>query len=172
MKIFPFLGTVSILAVLAATAPALRAQAIRCAPPPELGQWEIISPGNTNITRLTITLEGPFCQWPWQEDRYYGPRRYVEPVGRCALFFECSWGSMGAGIAYRPPYGTERPGDREGRPASIFAAFDRGFARIYLYIDMSVEEKGLLSVLVYTDFPDGGPPDTVEQLKFRWLTGP
>ena len=33
------------------------------------------------------------------------------------------------------------------------------------------QDFAVLDVRVYTDYPNAGPPDTVERLKFRWIAG-
>ncbi len=185
-KALRFAATTLALAVLG-TSVAPPADAY-CSPVQEEGRWGNLSEDSTEITEIQISYSNsctaPHGKW----ERYDGPAWYVAVTGKCGDE-PCEWGRTGAEQTNRKPHylPLETP---EGMPAPkqtreigvypIFAPFNRRGTQKFLFISMSPEgfagradsEKDLLAVRLYTDYPEPGPPDTVEELKFRRLSLP
>lgn len=146
-----------------------------CEEPLELGEWVNSSPDTSDLVRLKLSQ--PFyCGGLGRgtgadgEEPFYGPYWYVEAFGKCSGR-ECRWGRVGAAVLPNERYGYYDSYSGRAWLFPLFASFNVGEARSYLYIHASPREQGVLNVRVFTDYPDGGPPDLVEQLRFHRLDG-
>jgi len=99
-------------------------------------------PNTRSLTRVNLRF---VCQDQILNGALYppGPAWYVEVFGAC-LPKDCEWGEVGA-------WRTESD--------HVYATFEQGFARRYVYARMSQYQPGRLWVYIYTDFTDPTRPD-------------
>jgi hypothetical protein len=125
-----------LLALLGSLLPAERGHA-SCLEPREVGQW-------TNVardTRSVVSIDLRFiCQDHILNGAPYppGPEWYVHAVGRCEPV-DCDWHEVGA---------------QRLATTHIYAVFEQGTARRYVYLRLSQSQPDLLWAWVYTDFKD------------------
>lgn len=131
------LATAFVLAtVLPAPAAAL------CAEQEEDGSWVNTDPDTRSITRVQLRF---VCQDVILNGEPHppGPPWYAHLYGKCHPT-DCDWGEVGA---------------RRLGTGHIYATYDHGFAKRYVYAKMSMYRPGQLWVWVWTDFTDPGRPD-------------
>ncbi|MEK0082299.1 hypothetical protein [Benzoatithermus flavus] len=134
-----FLGALALLAVLVSLPGTSQAL---CILPQEQGNWINADPQTNSITRIQLRF---VCQdvilngQPWPP----GPPWYVHVYGRCHPT-DCDWGEVGA---------------QRLNSGFIYAFYDQGFARRYVYAKMSAYRPGQLWVYIWTDFVDPSRPD-------------
>lgn len=95
----------------------------------------------THDTKSVVSLDLRFiCQDRILNGAPYppGPDWYVHAVGRCDPV-DCDWHEVGA---------------RRLSSTHIFAVFDQGNARRYVYLRLSQSQPDLLWAWIYTDFKD------------------
>lgn len=121
-----------------------------CSVPPEVGEWVNTDPNTRSITRIKVRF---VCQDQVLNGELYppGPPYYVHLFGKCHPS-DCNWGEVGA---TRIPAG------------HIYAFYDQGFAKRYVYAKMSMYRRGQLWVYTYTDFVDPNRKDYAVQNWFR-----
>jgi hypothetical protein len=113
-----------------------------CAQPEEEGNWENTDPNTRSLTRIQLRF---VCQDQILNGEPYppGPPWYVHVFGKCHPT-DCDWGEVGA---------------QRLSSGHIFAFYDQGFARRYVYARMSQYRPGQLWVYTWTDFTDPSRPD-------------
>jgi len=113
-----------------------------CVQPPEEGNWVNTDPNTRGITRIQLRF---VCQDQILNGEPYppGPPWYVHLYGKCHPT-DCDWGEVGA---HR--IGTDQ----------IYAFYNQGFAKRYVYAKMSQYRPGQLWVWIWTDFTDPNRPD-------------
>jgi hypothetical protein len=113
-----------------------------CIQPLEEGHWRNADPNTNSLTRIHLRF---VCQDVILNGEPYppGPPWYVHLWGKCAPS-DCDWGEVGA---------------RELSGGHIFAFYDQGFAKRYVYAKMSIYRPGQLWVYTWTDFVDPGRSD-------------
>lgn len=107
-----------------------------CAPPFVQGSWENDNSNTRGITKAEVIfhcqdqiLNGvPCCP--------VGPAYYIQLYGACTPS-DCEWGKV--------------PAQRVGN-GFLYATYDHGFAKRYVYLRESNYRPGKLWVFVYTDF--------------------
>ncbi len=125
----------------------------QCVPPFEQGSWTNIDPNTRGITHIQIDFSchdvvlcgvdangNVSCTPP-------GPPFQVHMWGKCSPS-DCDWGTVD-GNTYRSPDGTYW----------VYAFFNQGFAKRYVYVTASRLYPGDLYMWMYTDFTDPGRPD-------------
>ena len=114
----------------------------QCIQPPEEGTWINTDPNTRSIPRIQLRF---VCQDQILNGQPYppGPPWYVHVWGACSPT-NCDWGEVGA----------QRLGS-----GFIYATYDQGFARRYVYAKMSQYRPGQLWVYIWTDFTDPGRAD-------------
>ncbi len=114
----------------------------QCIQPPEEGTWINTDPNTRSIPRIQLRF---VCQDQILNGQPYppGPPWYVHVWGACSPT-NCDWGEVGA----------QRLGT-----GHIFATYNQGFARRYVYAKMSIYRPGQLWVYIWTDFTDPGRAD-------------
>ena len=116
-----------------------------CAAQPEEGNW-VVQGTTEGITRVTIRLN---CQDQILNGEPYppGPPWYVHLWGKCEPT-DCDWGEIGA---------------TRLSTGQIYAVYDQGFAKRYVYTQITPDGKSLW-LYVHTHFTDPGRPDyTLEE---------
>lgn len=113
-----------------------------CILPPEQGQWRNADPATRSLTRIHLRF---VCQDLIinGEPHPPGPPWFVHVWGKCHPS-DCDWGEVGA---------------RELSSGHVFAFYDHGFAKRYVFAKMSMFRPGQLWVYTFTDFVDPGRPD-------------
>jgi hypothetical protein len=113
-----------------------------CLQPKEEGKWRNADPSTRSLTHIELRF---VCQDQILNGQLYppGPPWYVHIFGKCHPS-DCDWGEVGA---QQLPTG------------HIYAVYDQGFAKRYVYARMSQYRPGQLWVYMYTDFTDPNRPD-------------
>jgi hypothetical protein len=108
-----------------------------CLAQPEAGKWRNTDPNTRSISRIELRF---VCQDQILNGQPYppGPPWYVRVFGKCHPT-DCDWGEIGA----------QRLGSGQ-----VFAYYDQGFARRYVYAKMSQYRPGQLWVYTFTNFTD------------------
>jgi hypothetical protein len=121
-----------------------------CVDPPEDGNWVNTDVNTRSITRIQLRF---VCQDQVLNGKPYPPGApwYVHIYGKCHPT-DCDWGEV--------------PAKRLGS-GHIYATYNHGFARRYVYIKMSQYRPGQLWVYMWTDFTDPNRPDYGVQNWFR-----
>lgn len=121
-----------------------------CATPQEMGTWRNSDPNTRSLTRVNLRF---VCQDQIHNGEPYppGPPWYVHLYGACSPT-DCDWGEVGA---------------QRLNSGHIYAFYNQGFARRYLYARMSQYRPGQLWVFTRTDFTDPNRPDYDSQ---DWFT--
>ena len=134
------LATLVAVAMLVVLAPQL-VEAL-CIQPEEEGSWVNTDPDTRSLTRIQLRF---VCQDQILNGEPYppGPPWYVHVYGKCHPS-DCDWGEVGA--------------SRLGG-GHIYAFYNQGFARRYVYAKMSAYRPGQLWVYTWTDFTDPGRAD-------------
>lgn len=121
-----------------------------CVTPFEEGQWTNTDPNTRGITKLSLRficqdqiLNGvPCCPT--------GPPYYIHLYGKCYPS-DCDWGEVGA---------------RRLESGHIYAMYDQGFAKRYVYMRESSYRPNTLWVYIYTDFAD---PNRRDYSMHQWF---
>ncbi len=115
---------------------------LSCILPTEMGGWTNADPNTRSLTHIELRF---VCQDQILNGELYppGPAWYVHILGKCSPT-DCDWGEVGA---------------RRLESDHIFATYDHGFARRYVYARMSQYRPGQLWVYTYTDFVSPSRPD-------------
>ena len=123
-----------------------------CAQPPEEGKWRNADPNTRGLTRANLRF---ICQDQILNGQPYppGPPWFVHLWGACSPQ-DCDWGEVGAENV--------RVGDR----TFVRAIYNQGFARRYVYADMSQHQAGRLWIWMWTDFSD---PNRREYESQHWF---
>lgn len=113
-----------------------------CIQPQEEGSWRNVDPQTRSLTRVKLRF---VCQDQILNGQPYppGPPWYMHLWGKCHPT-DCDWGEVGA----------QRLGS-----GYIYAFYNHGFARRYVYARMSTVFPGRLWVWMWTDFTDPARPD-------------
>ena len=113
-----------------------------CAQQPEEGSWRNADPNTNSLTRIQLRF---VCQDQILNGQLYppGPPWYVHIFGKCHPT-DCDWSEVGA---------------QRLSSDQIYAMYDQGFARRYVYAKMSQYRPGQLWVYTWTDFTDPNRPD-------------
>jgi hypothetical protein len=108
-----------------------------CLEPREVGQWTNVTPDTRGLVSLDLRF---ICQDRVLNGAPYppGPAWYVHAVGKCEPV-DCDWHEVGA---------------QRLATAHIFAMYEQGAARRYVYLRMSQSRPDLLWAWIYTDFTD------------------
>ncbi len=124
-----------------------------CITPAEVGDWVNMDASTRSITRVKVEF---VCQDVILNGQPYppGPPFYVHLWGKCHPS-DCDWGRIGANPV------------RVGTTDWIYAFYDQGFAKRYVYIKPSSLYPGNLYMWMYTDFTDPGRPDYISTNWFR-----
>ncbi len=111
--------------------------AAQCMVPAEVGRWVNADTSTRSLTRVEIRF---VCQDQILNGQPYppGPPFYVHLWGKCHPA-DCDWGEVGA---------------QELGTGQIFASYNQGFARRYVWAKMSQYRPGQLWVYTWTDFAD------------------
>ncbi|MCP3961001.1 MAG: hypothetical protein GY719_24410 [bacterium] len=129
-----------LVTVLAVSSPVL-VEAL-CAAQQEDGNWTNVDPNTRGLTRANLRF---VCQDLVLNGQLYppGPPWYVHLYGKCHPT-DCDWGEVGA---------------RRLESGYVYAEYDQGFAKRYVYARMSRVRPGQLWVWMWTDFRDPGRRD-------------
>ena len=121
-----------------------------CIQPDEEGEWVNIDPNTRGLTRINLRF---VCQDQIRNGEPYppGPPWYVHIWGKCHPT-DCDWGEVGA---------------TQLTSGYIYAFYDHGFAKRYVYAKMSAVRPGLLYVYMWTNFTDPGRADYSMHCYFR-----
>jgi hypothetical protein len=113
-----------------------------CLQPAEDGNWTNTDPNTRSITRISLRF---VCQDVRLNGQLYppGPPWHVHVFGACHPV-DCDWGEAGA---------------RWTSSERIYAVYDQGFAKTYLWAKMSQYRSGQLWVYTWTDFADPARSD-------------
>jgi hypothetical protein len=116
----------------------------QCVQPPEEGRWRNADPNSNSLTRIQLRF---VCQDQILNGQPYppGPPWYVHIFGKCSPT-DCDWNEVGA---------------TRLSSGFVYAVYDQGFAKRYVYAKMSAYRPGQLWVYAFTDFTDPGRPDYV-----------
>jgi hypothetical protein len=122
----------------------------QCIQPEEEGNWANTDSNTNSITRIQLRF---VCQDQILNGQPYppGPPWYVHVFGKCHPT-DCDWAEVGA---------------QRLSAGHIFATYNQGFARRYVYAKMSMYRPGQLWVYIWTDFTDPSRPDYALQNWFR-----
>lgn len=139
-KSITFFAVFALMAFVIAFAP--NPAQTSCILPQEQGTWRNADPNTRSLTRIELRF---VCQDVILNGEPYppGPPWYVHLWGKCHPS-DCDWGEVGA---------------RQLDSGHIFAYYDQGFAKRYVYAKMSMYRPGQLWVYTWTDFTDPGRPD-------------
>jgi hypothetical protein len=109
-----------------------------CIAQPEAGRWINTDAATRSIPRIELRF---ICQDQVINGELYppGPPWYVHVWGKCHPT-NCDWGEVGA--------------TRTGA-GHVYAFYDQGFAKRYVYAKMSAYRPGQLWVYTWTHFTDG-----------------
>ena len=121
-----------------------------CATPQEQGNWVNADPNTNSQTRIQLRF---VCQDQILNGQPYppGPPWYVHVFGKCHPT-DCDWGEVGA---------------TKLSSGHIYAVYDQGFAKRYVYAKMSQYYPGQLWVYTWTDFTDPTRTDYATQNWFK-----
>jgi hypothetical protein len=121
-----------------------------CARQQEDGRWVNVDPNTRDFTRIQLRF---ICQDQVLNGQLYppGPPWYVHVWGKC-LPNDCDWGEVDA---------------RRLDSGHVYAVFDQGFVKTYIYAKMSQYRPGQLWVYAWTDFRDPSRPDFALQSWFQ-----
>jgi hypothetical protein len=113
-----------------------------CAAQQEDGNWVNTDPNTRSLTRIQLRF---VCQDQVLNGQLYppGPPWYVHVFGKCHPT-DCDWGEVGA---------------QRLSTGHVYALYDQGFAKRYVYARMSQYRPGQLWVYTWTDFTDPNRPD-------------
>ena len=113
-----------------------------CILPQEQGHWRNADPSTNSLTRIELRF---VCQDLVINGELFPPGSpwYVHLWGKCHPS-DCDWGEVGAQWL---------------TSGHVFAFYDQGFAKRYVYAKMSMYRPGQLWVYTWTDFVDPGRPD-------------
>jgi hypothetical protein len=122
----------------------------QCLAQSEDGQWVNTDAATRSLTRIELRFT---CQDQVLNGQPYppGPAWHVHIWGKCHPT-DCDWGEVGA----------VRLGS-----GFIFAYYDQGFARRYVYAKMSIYRPGQLWVYAWSDFTAPSRPDYAVNNWFR-----
>ena len=136
-------------ALAAATAATPQHAAALCATPQEAGSWANADPYTRSVTRSDLRS---VCQDQSLTGQPYppGPPWYVHLWGQCSPS-DCDWGEVGA---------------TRLSSGHIYAYYDQGFARRYVYAKLSAHRPGQLWVYTRTDFVD---PSRADYESHNWF---
>jgi hypothetical protein len=118
----------------------------QCLVQQEDGHWVNIDPNTRALTRAELRFT---CQDQILNGQPYppGPPWHVHLWGKCHPT-DCDWGEVGA---------------QRLSTGHIYATYDQGFARRYVWAKMSIYLPGKLWVYTWTDFQDPARPDYAMQ---------
>lgn len=113
-----------------------------CLQPQEEGNWQNTDSNTRSLTQMRLRF---VCQDQILNGEPYppGPPWYVHVFGKCHPT-DCDWGEVGA---------------QELGTGHMYAFYDQGFAKRYVYAKMSQYRPGQLWVYTWTDFTDPNRPD-------------
>jgi hypothetical protein len=99
-------------------------------------------PNTNSITRIQLRF---VCQDQILNGQPYppGPPWYIHVFGKCHPT-DCDWGEVGA---------------QKLNSGHVYGFYDQGFAKRYVYAQMSQYRPGQLWVFIRTDFTDPNRPD-------------
>lgn len=122
----------------------------QCIQQPEEGNWVNADPNTNSLTRIELQF---VCQDQVLNGQPYppGPPWYMHLFGKCHPT-DCDWGQVGA---------------QRISAGHIFAFYDQGFAKRYVYAKMSQYRPGQLWVYTWTDFADPNRPDYASNNWFK-----
>jgi len=125
-----------LLALLGSSLPMGHARA-SCLEPQEVGEWINVEPDTRSVVSIDLRF---ICQDHILNGAPYppGPEWYVHAVGRCEPV-DCDWHEVSA---------------QRLATTHIYAVFEQGAARRYVYLRLSQSQPDLLWAWVYTDFKD------------------
>ncbi len=125
-----------LLPLLGSSLPVSQARAA-CLEPREVGQWTNVTPDTKSVVSIDLRF---ICQDHILNGEPYppGPEWYVHAVGRCEPV-DCDWHEVSA---------------QRLATTHIYAVFEQGAARRYVYLRLSQSQPDLLWAWVYTDFKD------------------
>ena len=121
-----------------------------CTQPQEGGIWQNTDSQTRGITQIEIKF---VCQDQILNGEPYPPDPpfYMHVYGKCSPS-DCDWGEVGA---------------RELRSGHVYAEYDQGFAKRYVYAKMSQYRPGNLWLYIRNDFSDPGRDDYTSQDWFQ-----
>ena len=113
-----------------------------CIAQPEDGAWVNTDAATRSLTRIRLRF---VCQDVVINGQLHppGPPWYTHVFGKCSPS-DCDWGEVGA---------------QRLASGHIYAFYDQGFAKRYVYAKMSAYRPGQLWVWTYTDFVDPARAD-------------
>jgi hypothetical protein len=119
-----------------------RPVAAQCLVQPENGNWINTDPNTRSLTRIQVRFT---CQDQILNGEPYppGPPWHVHVFGRCHPT-DCDWGEVGA---------------QRLSTGHIYAFYDQGFAKRYVWARMSQYRPGQLWVYTWTNFVDPARQD-------------
>jgi hypothetical protein len=125
-----------------------------CAVQEEAGSWRNVDDDTRSLTRIDLRFT---CQDLILNGQPYppGPPWHVHVWGKCHPT-DCDWSEVGA----------QRLGS-----GFVYATYDHGFAKRYVYARMSTVYPGRLWVWMWTDFTDPGRPDYSSSNYFERVGG-
>lgn len=131
-----------LIGVVLAVSLALQPAIALCLLQEEDGSWVNTDPNTRSLTRIQLRF---VCQDQILNGELYppGPPWYVHVFGKC-LPSDCDWGEVDA----------ERLGS-----GHVFAFYNQGYAKRYVFAKMSQYRPGQLWVWTWTDFTDPNRPD-------------
>lgn len=140
-----FLGLLAFFAFASISEPAKAS----CAAQEEDGSWVNADPNTRSLTRAELRFT---CQDQVLNGQLHppGPPWHMHLWGKCHPT-DCDWSQVGANSV------------TSGGRTFVHAVYDQGFARRYVYADMSRFRRGQLWIWMWTDFTDPGRPDYVSQ---------
>lgn len=113
-----------------------------CALPQEDGNWKNVDPNTNSVTRIQLRF---VCQDQVLNGQLYPPGSpwYVHVFGRCHPT-DCDWNEVGA---------------QKLSTGYIYATYEQGFAKRYVYAKMAQNKPGQLWLYIWTDFKDPNRKD-------------
>ena len=113
-----------------------------CIAQPEEGTWINTDAATRSLTRIQLRF---VCQDTVINGKLHppGPPWYTHVFGKCSPS-DCDWGEVGA---------------QRIASGHVYAFYDQGFAKRYVFAKMSVTRPGQLWVWMYTDFTDASRAD-------------
>ena len=121
-----------------------------CIAQPEDGNWINTDAATRSLTRINLRF---VCQDMVINGKLHppGPPWYMHAFGKCSPS-DCDWSEIGA---------------QRLASGHIYAFYDQGFAKRYVFAKMSAYRPGQLWVWMYTDFTDPARSDDEVQNWFR-----